>query len=112
MAFTTKGEAFVGRELKKEKRAGVDHYVLGQHHAELAGPPEGGMEIATCSYCSMLGVVSFSMVRVNGGEWELAIPKCRILGLATDYGIRDFSQGMVPPAMAKALARLDEGAKG
>lgn len=43
----TAGERFVGRKLAIERRAGVDHYVMGQHHAELAGPPEGGMRVAT-----------------------------------------------------------------
>ncbi|HEV2789885.1 MAG TPA: hypothetical protein VGV69_01130 [Solirubrobacterales bacterium] len=107
--FTTRGEAAVGRHLEKEKRQGTEHYKRGQHHAELAGPPEGGMEIASCSYCSGLGVVMFSMVRVDGGKWELALPKCRIVGLSVDYGIRDFPPGAVPPAMEEVLAKLEDG---
>lgn len=34
-AMKTKIEALIGRELEREKRAGVDHFKTGQHHAEL-----------------------------------------------------------------------------
>lgn len=33
--FATAGEAMIGRTLRKEERAGVSHFVTGQHQAEI-----------------------------------------------------------------------------
>lgn len=50
MTFTTEGEKMLGRPLKKHMKAGVPHFVPGQHHAEIVGDD--------CCYHAVLGYVS------------------------------------------------------
>lgn len=109
--WTTRGEAFLGRELKKERRAGVDHYVVGQHLAEKDEMESGdpNIEVAVLSYVSTLGAVRLPVVRVFGGEWEPALRKCRVAGLSMDYGIRNLPDDWeLTEEMKAALAKLDE----
>lgn len=86
--LSTLGEVFIGRELEKENRAGVMHYVVGQHYAELQGPPDGGMAVAQLGYCSPLGVVVLAVVSEDRRPWEPAMAIARVLGTEYDYGMR------------------------
>lgn len=86
--LNTLGERFLGRELEKDSRAGVEHYALGQHYAELQGPPEEGMAVAQLSYVAPLGVVVMAVISVEGQPWEPALPQARVLGTIADYGMR------------------------
>jgi hypothetical protein len=85
---STLAEQFLGRALEKEQRAGVEHYVVGQHYAELQGPPEDGMAVAQLSYISPLGAVVLALVSTDGKPWEPAIDQARVLGTSYDYGMR------------------------
>lgn len=92
-AWETLGEAFVERELRKEKRAGVDHYVVGQYDALLAGEPgeEGYGDAVILTYVSHLGVVMVVLVE-KGGLWLPVISKYRVVGLTMDYGLLDLPE--------------------
>lgn len=48
--MNTEGEKLLGRELRKEMKAGVPHYIPGQHHAEVCGDDY--------TYHAVLGYVS------------------------------------------------------
>jgi hypothetical protein len=85
---STLGERFLGRELEKEQRSGVMHYVVGQHFAELQGPPEDAMAVAQLSYVSPIGVVILAVVSEQGRPWEPAVAMARVLGTGYDYGMR------------------------
>lgn len=109
MKFTTEGEAFLGRKLEREKREGIDHYAIGQHLAEREGAKEGGMSIARLSWVGPLGAVSMAVVKLDGGDWEPALKKIRVVGLSYDYGIRTLPPDFeLTPEMKAALARLEE----
>lgn len=108
-SFTTRGEAFLGRELRREQRAGVEHYALGQHLAQREGT-EDGLEVARLSWVSPLGAVGMVVVRPErGGDWRPAALMARVVGLSMDYGMR-----RLPPTfelteeMQEALAKLDD----
>lgn len=49
----TKGEEMLGRSLKIEQKAGVPHYVPGQHHADIVG--DDYCYHAVLSYVSAMG---------------------------------------------------------
>lgn len=108
--FPTLAEAFVGRALEKERRAGVDHYVEGQHHAELQRAPEEGMAVAQLQWVNALGLAVTVVVKMlPDGEWETAVPSARMLGLSFDYGMQalpaDFK---LNDGMKAALAKVDQ----
>lgn len=112
--WETKGEAIVRRELRKEKRAGVDHYVVGQYFAEEVEPedPREGEEVraALLSYVTRLGVVCVPMVKEEGEDWKPLARAFRVAGLGVDYGPRPLPDGWeLSDEMKAALAKLDEG---
>jgi hypothetical protein len=90
--WKTLGEAAVGRELKTEKRQGVEHYVVGQHHVEIEPQEDPNVRVATFSFCSPMGVVLMPIVKVGDGEWEPGLPVYRLVGIGMDFGLRP-----VPP---------------
>lgn len=98
-SFPTYGEAFAERELRKERRAGVEHYVVGQHHAEAIEPDDPreaeGDVAAVLTYCSPLGLVGVPMVKPEGGDWEPLVQFCRLLGLGVDYGTKPLPEDWV-----------------
>jgi hypothetical protein len=113
--WKTRGEAMVRRELRTEKRAGVDHYVLGQYHAEEVEPedPREGEEVraAILSYVTHFGVVAVPMIREEGEEgWKPMARAFRVAGLGVDYGPRPLPDDWeLNDEMKAALAKLDEG---
>lgn len=107
--WKTRGEAAVGRELRTEKRAGVDHYVEGQVHAELQGPEEGGILVAQLTFVNRIGVCLLAMVSVDGREWEPAVRGYRCVGLGMDYGMCSLPDCWKPTKeMIEALDALRE----
>jgi hypothetical protein len=111
--WETRGEAMVRRELRTEKRSGVDHYVVGQYHAEEVEPddPREAEEVraALLSYVTHLGVVCVPMVREEGAEeWTPIARAFRVAGLGVDYGPRPLPDDWeLNDEMKAALARLD-----
>jgi hypothetical protein len=110
MTWTTVGEAFLDRELEKENRAGIPHYVIGQHRADLMGPPgEDGMTVAQLSWCGPLGACAVACVKPDGMEWELAMRIFRLLGVQMDLGSRQLpSDFELTEEMRAALAAAEE----
>lgn len=107
--WETRGEAAVARELRTEKREGVDHYVPGQVHAELQGPEEGGILVAQLSFVNRVGVCMLAMVSVDGREWEPAVRGYRCVGLGMDYGMSGLPDCWEPTEeMLAALNALKE----
>lgn len=67
--FTTEGERRLGRLLAKERRAGVEHYVTGQHHAEIV--EEDTHVYAALSFVNVMGHAVFVLCRrAPRGEWD------------------------------------------
>lgn len=83
--WATVGEAYLERELKKERRAGVEHYVVGQHKAEVV--EEDGQKAAILSYVSSLGVTTVVLVK-KGPYWLPVHNWARVVGLSVDYGLK------------------------
>lgn len=111
--FLTLGEQFIGLQLEKEQRAGVDHYVVGQAHARLQGPPESGMAVARLAYVSPLGLVVLVLVSANGQPWEPVGGHARVLGLEHDYGMRALPANFELSAeMLKALKEIEPAEEG
>jgi hypothetical protein len=110
--WETRGEATVERELRKERRTGVDHYVVGQYHAEEVEPddPRESEEerAAILSYVTQFGVVAVPMVKEEGeGDWKPLARACRVCGLDVDYGPRPLPDDWeLNDEMKAALARL------
>lgn len=76
--FHTAGEGLVQRELQKEKRSGVEHYVTGQYHARRRGITAAVVEMAAeLSYVDVMGhAVLVQCVRVKG-TWEpVTVARC------------------------------------
>lgn len=116
--WETKGEAIVRRELRKEKRSGVDHYVLGQHFAEEVEPedPREDEELraALLSYVTVFGVVCVPMIKEGSEDWKPMAGACRVVGTRVDYGPRSLPDDWeLSDEMKAALAKLDdEGSRG
>lgn len=112
--FTTYGEAFAERKLRKENRAGVEHYVIGQHAASMIEPDDPreaeGDVAAILTYCSALGLVGVPMVKPECGDWEPLTPFCRVLALGVDYGTRPLPDNWELTDEMRAV--LDEAVKG
>jgi hypothetical protein len=62
--FATMGEALVRRELKKHRRAGVDHFVAGQHGAFV----EDG--IAYVTFVDQMGHAVNIPFERDGDDWK------------------------------------------
>lgn len=103
MTDFTLGEQLAQRELRKERRAGTEHYVLGQHHV-LDVEREGDEVVAALAYCTMLGLVVVPMVKTEDG-WEPVVRISRVVGLSVDYGMRDLPPNWKPSA--EMIAVLD-----
>lgn len=76
LASLTVGEQIVGRELAKEYRAGVEHYVPGQYAATLVSAAEYGtkrpVEVGRITYVDVMGhaCVVLTMRHLDEpGEW-------------------------------------------
>lgn len=68
--LTTAGEILVKRELRKEKRAGVEHYVTGQHVAKRVEPGGPGVEMAAeLSYVDVMGHAVLVECVYHDGGW-------------------------------------------
>jgi hypothetical protein len=113
--WETRGEALVERELRRERRSGTDHYVLGQYYAEEVepdddregGPHEGEPRVALLSYVTRFGVVVVPMIRKEEEDWKPLAPACRIAGLEVDYGLRPLPDDWeLNDEMKKALEGL------
>lgn len=105
--WPTKGEAYVGHELRREKRAGVDHYVSNQIHARLEPQEDPNIRVAILDYTGQMGaVVIVPVVKMMGGEWEKALPFCRVVGLDVYYGPRPLPEDWKPSD--EMLAALKE----
>lgn len=64
----TKGEEMLGRPLKKHKKAGVPHYVPGQHAADIVG--DDYCYHAVLSYVSAMGhAVQILCKKTNDRGW-------------------------------------------
>lgn len=65
----TAGEKLCKRSLSKEKVAGVQHYVVGQHYAEVTADM-GGILTALLSWVDQHGNAVAMPVRKRGNEWQ------------------------------------------
>lgn len=65
--MTTVGEAMVGRALRRERRAGVEHYVPGQH-AAVEDPDLPGVYLL--SYVDQLGYAVVIPCEWEGNHWK------------------------------------------
>lgn len=108
--WPTKGEAYVGHELRREKRAGVDHYVAGQIHAKLEQQEDPNIRVALLDYTTAMGAVAIvPCVSVFGGEWEPALHAARFVGLDVDFGPRQLPEGWkLTDEMRAALKEAEE----
>jgi hypothetical protein len=67
--YKTAGEIMLQRSLEVEKRAGVPHYVSGQHHAEVI--MEDTCLYAMLSWVDDMGhVIAMPCRREKDGEWK------------------------------------------
>jgi hypothetical protein len=67
VAWRTAGERLCNRELRKEQRAGVPHFVEGQHHAEILDAD--GPLLVSLTWVDQFGHAVFMVVERRGDEW-------------------------------------------
>lgn len=102
--FDTVGENMLQRELEVEKRVGVEHYVVGQHYANIIGD-ETGLS-AALSWVAGLGDAVILLCRRNPPAHELWEPHntVRRAGVFTDKGPSRLPKGFeLSEAMVEAL---------
>lgn len=115
-AFETRGEQYAGRSLQSENRAGVRHYVTGQHHATIPcrdvqdffNPNVVG-DVGRVSYVNVRGhaVVVLTWRDRGSDEW-----KATWVGSAGQFteteAVRAPSDFKLSEAMLAALAEADK----
>lgn len=108
--FNTEGERRLGRPLAKERRAGVEHYVTGQHHAEIV--EDDTHVYAALSFVNVLGHAVFVLCRkAPEGKWETwqvfgEFGQGHVLKLSGPPESWEFSEAMLA-ALADAERRWD-----
>lgn len=72
--FHSAGERLCGRELRKERRVGVMHFVTGQHAAERVDEPiaavDGYEMSAELTYVDVMGHAVLAMCALAHGTWR------------------------------------------
>lgn len=104
--WPTLGEAVAERTLRKENSGGVEHYVEGQHFAEVES--EGDDKAALVSWVGAPGLCLVPLIWTDGGPWRPLIPKFRLIGLSVDYGHRELPEDWQPTEdMLSAISRAE-----
>ena len=107
MPEKTAGEIFLERDLEKERRAGVEHYVAGQLRCEEVTRDDEG-RAALISGVLPLGAFRMVLEETEDG-WKAVPGMFRVVGLSMDYGIQP-----VPPCYepSEEILKLIEEADG
>ena len=85
IAYGTPGETMCQRELEKENRGGIPHFVTGQHHAEVVADDVALFAILTYVNVNGMAVLVLCMKKSGTAEWE-PYEAMRIAGCAADFG--------------------------
>jgi hypothetical protein len=108
--YQTEGERRLNRPLAKEKRAGVDHYVTGQHHAEIV--EDDTHLYASLSFVNAMGHAVLVLCRKAAeGEWQThalygEFGQSHVFAVGAPPGSWVFSEAMLA-ALAEAVENYE-----
>lgn len=92
--FSTPGETMCQRELKKENRGTIPHFVTGQHHAEVVADDVALFGVLTFVNVTGMAVLVLCIKKAADKPWE-PYEAMRIAGCAADLGPRKIPEDFV-----------------